>query len=274
MAIKSQISKIVANQLGNIQGQVEARVLDEAIKLQNEFTNQCPNQDKLVQIIKTRNNLLKTVNNFQKLANRLNSIPSKLRPAISAAKAIINIIKRNPIPLAIGVPPAKDFGGLISAQSAGFVTSQADRLTKINIFVEVLEGDLEAVTSLLRGVAPSLNNLRQILENANISIQDCVDNLTEENAESAKELINAVRPLENTGSEGTPNESFEYTASNGRPYFLSIENFRSDTDIAQKRVAIAKDTSGATVLRGQPSFSSDTQILLEELKFRLDNQLA
>lgn len=274
MALRSQISRIVANQLGNIQGQVEARIITEAVKLTEQFASGCPNQDKLIKIIKARNNLLKSLNNFQRLANRLGSIPSKLRPAISSAKTIIRIIKRNPTPLAIGVKPAKDFGGLISARSAGFVTSQADRLVKVNLLLDALEGDLSAVTSLLKGINPTLNNLRQVLDNVNISIQDCVDNLTEQDADSAKELINAVRPLENTGSEGTPDESFEYVAANGRPYFLSIENFRSDTDIAQRRVAIAKDLTGATVLKGSPSFSSDTQILLEELKFRLDNQLA
>ena len=273
MAVRSQISRIVANQLGNIQGQVEARIIDEAIKLANEFASECPNQDKLIKIIKARNNLLKALNNFQRLANRLNSIPRQLQPPIRIANLVINLLKANPTPLVIGTPPGPG-GGVIFAQSAGFTTAQADRLQKLTLLLDALEGDLSAVTSLLQGINPTLNNLRQILENVNISIQDCVDSLTEQDANAAKELINSVRPLENTGSEGTPGESFEYIAANGRPYFLSIENFRSDTDVAQRRVAIAKDTTGATVLKGSPSFSSDTQILLEELKFRLDNQLA
>ena len=85
MALRSQISRIVANQLGNIQGQVEARIITEAVKLTEQFASGCPNQDKLIKIIKARNNLLKSLNNFQRLANRLGSIPSKLRPAISSA---------------------------------------------------------------------------------------------------------------------------------------------------------------------------------------------
>ena len=52
MALRSQISRIVANQLGNIQGQVEARIIDEAIKLQNQFASECPNQDKLINYFK------------------------------------------------------------------------------------------------------------------------------------------------------------------------------------------------------------------------------
>ena len=53
--------------------------------------------------------------------------------------------------------------------------------------------------------------------------------------------------------------------------FLMI---KANTDIAQQRVAVAKNRSGVVILRGQPSFSSDTQVLLDEIKFRLDNQLA
>ena len=273
MALRSQISAIVANQLGKMQGQIESRILDQVISLQSKFTSGCPNQNELVKVIDTRNTLLKVINNFQKSVNRFNSIPNQLQPPIQIANVIINLLKANPTPLAIGTPPGPG-GGLIFAQSAGFTTSQADRLQKLTLLLEALEDDLTAVNDLLQGISPSINNVKQSLENLNDSIKDCVENLSSSDAQGARELLAKVRPLENLGSEGTPNETFTHVASDGKTYFLSIESLKANTDIAQQRVAVAKNISGVVILRGQPSFSSDTQVLLDEIKFRLDNQLA
>ena len=68
--------------------------------------------------------------------------------------------------------------------------------------------------------------------------------------------------------------SYEYLAANGRKYTLAIIEDKSTDSNVPRRLAVAKDNIGVIVLRGQPSFSSDTKILIEELKFRLDNQLA
>lgn len=273
MPLRSQISSIVANQLGRMQGQIESRILDQVISLQSKFTSGCPDQNELVKVIDTRNTLLKVINNFQKSLNRFSSIPNQLEAPIRIANLIIRLLKANPTPLAIGTPPGPS-GGLLFAQSAGFATSQADRLQKITLLLEALEDDITALNGLLQGVSPSISNVKQLLENLNGSIQSCVENLSNDDAQGAKELLAKVRPLENLGSEASLDESFTYEGSDGRIYNLSIESAKSNTDVAQRRVAIAKNTSGVVILRGQPSFSSDTQVLLDELKFRLDNQLA
>ena len=55
--------------------------------------------------------------------------------------------------------------------------------------------------------------------------------------------------------------------------FLSVVRDPNSPTIAPKNYAIAKDRTGVIVLYGQSSFSADTKVLLEELKFRIDNQL-
>ena len=274
MALRSQISGIVANQLGKAQGELEARVQTRTLELLSKFSNQCPDSKELIKIAKVRNNLLKVVNTFQKSTNRLNSIPSKLRPPISAASRLIRLLKRNPTKLAIGRRPSfsdYDRGGLFSTKTAGYTTRQADRLLKATLLLEALEDDLSAVNDLLQSVAPSFNNIRDLLESVNINIQDCAEEL--EDAEELKNVLSAVQPLENTGSEGIPDETFTYRGANGRDYILEIINDSSIDAVAPRRIAVAKDNLGVIILRGNPSFSSDTQILLDELKFRIDNQL-
>lgn len=275
MAVLSQISAIVANQLGNVQGQLEARVQTEAIKLLSKFSNECPNSKELIRIIKVRNNLLRVINTFQKQSNKLNSIPSKLRPPISAAKIIISLLKKNPIKVAIGTPPNKDFGGLISANSRGSLTTAAGRLRDVSKLLEALEDDLSSIEELLQSVNPSFASIKNTLESVNVNIERCVDNLQNQpgTGDEIKELLGQAQPLENTGSEGVANENYFYKGANGKNYTLAIIQEQQGEGPVPRRIAVAKDNIGVIVLRGQPSFSSDTQVLLDELKFRIDNQL-
>lgn len=272
MALRSQIASIVANQVGRMQGELEARIQVEALKLVNKFANQCPTQEELIKIVKTRNNLLKAINNFQKLLNRFSGISSKLRPPISAAKVIIRLLKANPIPSAIIFHP----GG--RGVSLGKITTLSDRLRTANKLLEALEDDVSSVDSVTSSIGPSLNNIRQILDLLNVRIENCVEELQNSSSDAGnvgdiKNLLTQIQPLENTGSEGTPDESFTYRSVKGKDYTLAIIEDRGIEASVPRRVAVAKDNLGVIVLRGQPSFSSDTQVLLDELKFRIDNQL-
>lgn len=270
MAISSQLSNIVSTRLGTLQGELEARIQTEAFKLVSKFTNQCPAKEDLVRIIQTRNNLLKAVNNTQKTTNKFTTLANSLKPPIRIAKLILKLLKTNPIPVAIGTPPGLT-GGLIFAKTTGSLTSQADRLFKIIRLLESLENDIEGIESLVSSVEPSLNNVKSILETVNLSVEGCVNSTG--NAEDLADLLNQVRPLENTGSEGVPDTNFQYRGANGKTYNLAIIDDNTSETTAKRRVAVAKDSIGVIILRGQPSFSSDTQVLLDEIKFRIDNQL-
>ena len=276
MPLTSQISSLVANQLGRLQGDIEAQVQTEAINLLSKFANRCPDSKELTNIVKTRNNLLKSVNSFQKILNRLRRIPATLRRAISIAKRIIRLLKRSPVKLAIGTRPSFtrfDRGGLFSTKTAGYVTTQADRLFKVNKRLEDLEDDLATVNELLDTFDPGLNSLRGILEGVNDNITECARQLEENEKDKLNELLSQIRPLENVRLQALDDENYNYRAANGKDYALEIIEDNSIESSVPRRLAVAKDKIGVIVLRGQPSFSSDTKILLDELKFRLDNQL-
>jgi len=279
MAVRSQISALIANQMGSLQGKLEARIQTEAIKLLERFSNRCPNSKELIKIAKTTNNLLRVINTFEKKVNRFKSIPRKLRRPINAAKRLIKLLKRNRTKIAIGQRPSfsdYDRGGLFSTKTYGNTTTQADRLVKTVLLLEDLEDDLNACNDLLRGVAPSFNNTRQLLTGVSDNIQECAKVLEEEKKEEElKKLLAEIQPRENTGSEEKLEEQdYNYIAANGRKYTLAVIEDKSLDTLAKRRLAVAKDNIGVIVLRGQPSFSSDTKVLLDELKFRLDNQLA
>ena len=275
MALRSQLSGIIANQIGRLQGELEAKIQEQASTLVSEFTSGCPDKKSLVQVAKTRNNLLKTINSFQRLLNRFAGIPSKLRPPISVAKIIIRLLKRNPTPLAIGTGPGPS-GGLLFARTAGYTTRQADRIQKVNLLLEALEDDLRALEDLLSGIGPSMNNIKGILENVNTNVENCADELNESESSDAgniRDILKEIQPMTGIGIAGSTQSNQTYRAKNGRDYVLQILEEKAGSGPVPRRFAIAKDSIGVVVLKGQPSFSSDTTILLEELKFRIDNQL-
>ena len=274
MAVQSELAKIVALQAGKIQGELEARIISQVFEINEKFQNQCPGIESLKSIVETRNSLYKVVNSFQKIVNRYKTLANSLEPPIKAAKILIKLLKSDPTPIAIGTPPLKDFGGLISSKTSGMQNSSADRLRKADKFLEALEDDQKAIEELIGDVKPSLDRTKELLENINLNIQNCVDNLAESNRAGVQDLIKQIQPFETVNNGAVNVEEFTYRNTQGIDYTLEIITQTEGDSIAPRRYAIAKDSIGVVILRGPSSFSSDTKILLDELKFRLDNQLA
>jgi hypothetical protein len=67
---------------------------------------------------------------------------------------------------------------------------------------------------------------------------------------------------------------FFHRGPSGILYKLEIRNDIKSPKVAVKRFAVALDEENVVVLEGPKSFASDTEILLNEIKFRLDNQLS
>ena len=67
---------------------------------------------------------------------------------------------------------------------------------------------------------------------------------------------------------------FFHTGPNGIIYRLDILTDEKSPKVAPRRYAVALDTEDVVVLTGPKSFAADTDILLNEIKFRIDNQLS
>jgi len=258
MAIKSQISKIVSSQIGPLQGKLRSTIQKKVLELLKEFANGCPNQERMKRIMSTRNNLLNTINAFQKRVDAIKPIVNSLQPAISAGKAAVQVITSIPIPTAI-IPPMT--GGV------GVPMSVLNRFSKaINLLttiIDVLEADVKAVSSIVTSVSVPINTLKERLQSIDIKVAQCSSNSPDSAA-----LLETAQPQGNTGSEGTPNPEYLY-----KGYTLEIIQDPNSPKIAPRRYAIAKDVRGNIKLIGQSSFSSSTQVLLDEVKFQIDKQL-
>lgn len=258
MAIFPQISGIIARQIGNIQGKVSAQVQGRVLDILSKFSSQCPSGPEIQKIIVQRNNLISTINSFETRINTLRSTANRFNGAITTTRTAIQVIKSIPLPTAI-IPPMS--GGL--GIPINVLTKYSDALIRLNKFLDALEADREGILGIVNSASNTLNTLKQRLNAIDAAIQEC-----SKDSPDLNKILAEAQPKENTGSEGVPDSDYEY-----KGYKLEIIQDPNSPEIAPRRFAIAKDRRGIIVLQGQPSFSSSTQVLLEEIKFRIDNQL-
>ena len=115
--------------------------------------------------------------------------------------------------------------------------------------------------------------LNQIAQNSLNSSLDKLQksNIDEEIKNNIRELLSLlITPDKNTLQADT---NYQYIGPDGTLYTLEIVPDETAPSIAPRNYAIVKDPDGVVVLKGPKSFSSSTEILLQEIKFRIDNQL-
>ena len=263
MAKLPQISGIVARQVGSIQGKVSAQVQGRILEILSKFSNQCPTSTELQNVIKQRAALLKVINSFEKRITPLKATADKLSIAITAAKALTRLLKATPLPTTIGTPPGPA-GGVILSVSIGKVVTVGDRLATVNKILDSLEADRVGVLGIVDSASSTLTSLKNRLNAIDLAIQECSKESPDLSA-----ILTTAQSKENTRLEGISDPNYEY-----KGYKLEIVQDPNSPAIAPRRFAIAKDRRGIVVLKGQPSFSSSVDVLLDEIKFRIDNQLA
>ena len=188
--------------------------------------------------------------------------PNSLKPVISSAKVALQIISNIPVPTAIIPPQSGGFG--VPMKVLNRYSKAINTITKT---IDVLEGDVSSVNSMVNLVSGPISTLQKRLQSLDIKIRDC--------SKGRPAVIAEAQPKENTGSEGTPTDSagnidLDYLY---KGYTLEILQDPNSPKIAPRRYALAKNKVGIVVIIGESSFSSSTQVLLDELKFKIDNQL-
>ncbi|CAB4125222.1 hypothetical protein UFOVP54_85 [uncultured Caudovirales phage] len=263
--VKGGIAAVAANQVGSLRGKLVAQVQKQVLSMLNKFSSGCPNSKELEKIIKTRSTLINHLTSFEKRVGKFAAIANQLTATVAVVSAIIEIITAIPIPTAIIPGQVGGIGIPIS-----ILTKYSNALVKLNKELDKLLGEAMAITEIIATVTPAITNLKNRLTSIDLAIQQCSIGQPAD----LGQILATAQPPSNTGSEGTPKDA------QGNPdpdylykgYTLAIVQDPDSPKIAPRRFAIAMDRSGVMKLRGQSSFSSDTQVLLDELKFKIDNQ--
>ena len=115
--------------------------------------------------------------------------------------------------------------------------------------------------------------------NASLELQEGIRLISKHNLDKVPDLsekISSIRGNLLKYNKVTQSEDpqFQYISKSKESYILEILEDKSTSLSTKRHYAIAKDKSGVVVMTGPVSYSSDVTILLNEIKFRLDNQLA
>jgi hypothetical protein len=264
---KSQLPLFVAQQLSRIEAAIYTKINSEVEKLRQKLLNACPPPKELAQMTTTLTNLKKLLGSFDKKVSRFKEIPKKLDKPIVAGKVIVEILSHMPLPSTVGTPPGPA-GGVIVSVPVGVIQAQANTLVFARKMVETLETDKKSLASIFSNLDGIFNPLISKVEQIEGLLQRCTENPNLSDDDRRK-ILEAAGALEN---DNTISDT-KYIGSNGSTYTIKIINSEEDSLIAPKRRAVALDNRGVVVLKGPLSFAGNPDVLVDELKLRLERVL-
>ena len=199
----------------------------------------CPqNSEVLTELINKRNKLAKQLNNLYKTVDSTTKALGLLDTTITTFSTTFNFLKSIPIPTP--PPPAPSLVPPIQDLKPGIDSN-------IKKFSTISSGVLILLTTLRDSIQQALDLLKLLDQ----FIQNCTDEA---------ELDSINEELRVTNQQQPP----QVTQING--FTMGIETETTSNTLKRKR-AIAKNNQGVILLRGEYSFSSSDQILIDELIF-------
>jgi hypothetical protein len=231
-------------------------------KLSQSNRKTCPTPEELEELIRKRNRLVRQLNQIFAKIVASTALAVAFKTLSATLKGVSISLDSIPLPQAIGTPPAKDFGGLIFAQTYSTtaklrtLTLQINELSKSSD--ELSKATLVALVFLIAAAATViilLNGLDKLM-------QECA----EENGVTQVELTAINQELLDLAEEQEEDGNPIIKSVNGFVFSVETDNSNPIGSL-KRRFAVAKDNRGVTLLKGQPSFSSNDQILIDELIF-------
>jgi hypothetical protein len=259
MKIKSTLSRVVAQQMGTIQGKLAAYGVGKLRTIIAELNTRCPSDAELRVILRTIVNIQNILNKYKRQVLKYNSLITKLDTVISSVDVTVKVLRVLPIPTAVagvGVP-------------IGLTNRYSESLINLSEYLDNLKNDKESIKSILSNSTLDTNQVEALMTTINSKLIQCVE------ADGGTNYLTTVSELlrGNTESNDRIEGPVPYVLDNGAQYFIEVIPVEEGTGVPRRR-AQAKNLEGVVVMKGDPSYSSDENILIEELIFRLENQLS
>jgi len=258
---RAKLEQIVISQLGKILEPYKElldkaqdpeslkRFLLDSAKDPEILKRLCPTPEQLLIIIATKDSIESSVIALQRRVTSLQTILQRVQVVITIIPPIITTIKTLPIPT--------------RWTTAGFVITLGDRLEKVKELLQKYRGEVAAGTYVLSTINSTFATILGLLQNLDRIIEICAPDLVNEN-EEIKALSQPFKALSQSF-----NQSITQFNNSYKEYKIEIRVVDRQA-VAPQRYAVAIDRSGVVVLEGRPSFSSSTQVLVDEIKFRID----
>lgn len=218
------------------------------------------------EVIELKNKLTKQLNNIYGQIGGISTLLDVTPPIIdgveigkTAAKIAIDVVAFIPSTLATPIP-------------VGPILKGKDAIDVLNKLIGKYGGQISTAESYFTSITSELEKILNLLSMVDLFIATCSQKLIDENGNGngnnngllaqnalSDALLNSTK---NQSNQGSP----VVTGVNGFTMkVVSLEN--EPNEDLQRRQALAINPSGVTMLKGDPSYSSNDQILIDELVF-------
>jgi hypothetical protein len=250
-----KISALLIQKGEEIKTQIEPKLTQELVKAKDESL--CDNQDKLNQLIQTRNNIVSKLNNISRILDTsiaafagvgtLLSLVLILKQTLTTTKTVANI--------GVTFLPAAPGGVVSSINTVGdaidnttFDIKGNSRLEKLSL---ILAGSTIAVTIL----STIIKTVILLLNQLDIELNKCSNIELLPINESLITIANTTLEAEDTLND---------TTYNG--FIITIETIPF-TDTVNQYKAVGTNSDGIKLIETPLSFTTNKQTLINELKF-------
>lgn len=212
--------------------------------------------------------LLNVVRNLTNFLNRARQILVKIEEIARVVSGIVSIVS-NTIPILKKIILGLDTVGIPTLAAIPVIGGLAAILANVN---RIISGFLIKYQTQIKNLSDALCATSSVISfaNAGITLAYAFVTMIEELLKGCitKELAQDLQTL----SQFAPLSFSRQDSIQYRGYRLEVRTVSDNTPVPS-RYAVAIDSVGVVVLEGPKSFSSSTKVLIDELKFRIDNQL-
>jgi hypothetical protein len=238
-SILTMIAGFGLTQISNIKPEQFLKYVEQA---------SCPTQAELITLINKKNKLVKQLNNTLKLIDNTTKALGITGGIIEGLNIAFNILKNLPIPVSTGVPG-------VPGLPTNVILAIQDNKDKIDKLI----GKLRTINT---GILSILVLLRQVLLQA-LQLLNLLDSLVQKCYPDADQEKVA---LELTALTNQQSQQLSPVIINVNGFEMGVETEVTNNSLKRRR-AIARNKSGVVMLKGEFSFSSIDQILIDELVF-------
>ena len=236
---------------GNLPPELRDRLIAESRdRLRDQLKEICPAPSELEKLLKVKQILEENILRLSKSLEPVQQTVQTTQSIISAISPILTILKGLPI-------PAKWV-------TVGTATKFSDILNDTKIFLEVLNiqiGNLNYTITTTQNVFLEVTSKLSLID---VVLTLCsTEQSTSIEQSSTPEFQNLIATLNEERNQNPLSEEY-------RGYLIEVKNDPDSPAIAPRRFAVAIAPTGAIVYKGPISFSSSTKILIDEVRFYID----
>lgn len=275
--VKSAVTKFLSLKFGADRNVYRLQKLYEDL-IKNYNGKVCKNP-------KALNNILKIIRQLQAISKILKS----LLKLINKILKFIKVLKKIAIGLGVIIKILKLFPLPSRYTLVGMIVKMGDLLSKIYFRWKAISLIIVSIDLALKFVAVSLkfliakikfiiDNLKNIVEQlklCNLSLARELETAMQEVETDIKNIVDEFGSILNDSFDGSDG-SGGINGNNNNSYkgftFKIIEEQTVDKVVAKRRYAVAFNSNGVLALQGNLSFASDGQVLIDELKFKIDTE--